>query len=868
MYLLALVSHNRAAATSDPQRRLSRSEMAAHKNNILAVVFAVILLLHAFSNFVHAQEIVVALQDLYRNWSQSTADFSNRLPGWTRFDPSSTRIDPCFKNSWRGVYCFILPNATGVTDATVVTLTISDSSIVGNLPDTLWNFDTLISLTLTGNPNLTGPIPPANSSYLGWNFISLDLHDNGLTGSIPSQLFESLPYIKDLDLSSNRLQGAIPRTLTNCSQLRTLKLSNNSLTGNLSSDISNYTNWGSLITADFSNNSFFGTFPNLIDSISSLHSLNLSYNQLGGNIDVNFLNVNARSSSLAILDLSYNNFTGPMPNLGGLSYLQSLVLSGNKFDPEPIPSWLSNLTSLQTLDLGRTNLTGELDLSLFSSLKQLRLLDLQGNNITEIIITTDSVSNLHESLFLNLWGNNIRTVNFSPDLNVSALRRFASWHFAYDSSYCITPEADWQTFTLKRRLRRCLCYGSFYCDDESPPWSSQDQNSNAKRKIIIGSAVGGSLGAVMLIIAVIPSACEFAEYEMKPTLFSYSELQRATRDFHPDMKLGEGGFGAVFKGTLGDGSVVAVKQLFTREQQNLDDFLNEVILLTSVKHRNLVKLKGCCFRGNERLLVYEFVDNYDLSDTLFEHRGNQLVSWPARFNICLGVAHGLHYLHAGVNPKIIHRDIKANNVLLDRNLHPKIADFGLAMLFPNEDTHITIVKIGGTKGYMAPEYATRGQVSDKIDVFSFGVLALEVVSGRKNISFNGISSLALVCWTAWKLNDEGRLKDLVDPTLPIQNDEEVQVQRVLATALACVQTAPERRPTMAHVVGMLQGDIEITDSVRGRLNENTHHRALLGLTSAATSLMPVDEESEVLYVGENSSSGSHSQIELNFMSEV
>ncbi|KAG0612456.1 hypothetical protein M758_6G029200 [Ceratodon purpureus] len=836
---------------------------------LVAVAFAVLLSLQGFTNVVdYAQADVIvlpedelsALQDLYRNWEVNTKDVSTTLPGWKRFDPSTSYdspdyVDPCYFSSWRGVFCYIAVNSTATSevgvkiggdfyDASVVSLEVSDAAIIGNLPDSLWNFNKLVSVILTGNPGLTGPIPvaPTNDNNLRWSLKSLDLHGNGLNETIPDMLFRYSDQIEDLDLSNNHLEGRIPQSLALNHRLKTLNLSNNNLSGSLPRNISE--NWGELVLADLSSNKFTGSLPNLTTA-SSLHTLNFSHNEFGGEIDLNLLSIKT-VESLAKLDLSVNNFTGALPNLGAWYNLQILNLRNNTFDAGPFPPWLYNHSSLQTLDLRNTNLTGEINLSILNSSKQLRTLYLDDNNITGTL-DFDSLLIMNGSLqSISLKNNRIGKVIFSSN-DVSNLPTTLELR---GNPFCGTKTSD---------IQRCLCEQRCYNTDPS-----------SNKGMIIGSAVGGSLGAVMMIIAAIlywknrrdrrylllTVHEKFAEYEMKPTLFAYSELQKATRDFHPDNKLGEGGFGAVYKGTLADGSVVAVKQLLTRAQQSMDDFLNEVVLLTTVKHRNLVKLKGCCLRGDRRLLVYEFVDNYDLAETLFEHRGNQVVSWPARFNICLGVAQGLHYLHAGVDPRIIHRDIKANNVLLDHNLHPKIADFGLAMLFPNEDTHVTIVQIAGTKGYLAPEYATRGQVSDKVDVFSFGVLALEVVSGRKNISFDVPTDKAYLTDWAWKLNEEGRLMEIVDPTLSIQSDEEVAVHRVITTALACIQTAAERRPNMAHVVGMLQGDIEITEAVRGGLNENVNHLALLGLNSSATTLMPVDEESQAMLPGPNSSSGS------------
>ncbi|KAH8954897.1 hypothetical protein BDL97_08G104900 [Sphagnum fallax] len=229
---------------------------------------------------------------------------------------------------------------------------------------------------------------------------------------------------------------------------------------------------------------------------------------------------------------------------------------------------------------------------------------------------------------------------------------------------------------------------------------------------------------------------EFARQQVQPTLYSYNVLKATTREFHHDNKLGEGAFGVVYKGILPNGSKLAVKSL-TKAHQGIDDFLNEVVAITDVKHKNLVKLKGCCLHGIQRYLVYEYVENQNLGEALWhdcqEGHSTLFLDWPRRFIICMDIAHGLTYLHEFLNPCIIHRDIKATNILLDMNLNAKIADFGLARLFPNDQTHIVTKYIAGTFGYLSPEYASLGELTTKVDVYSFGIFLLEIISGRKSI---------------------------------------------------------------------------------------------------------------------------------------
>ncbi|KAI6699955.1 hypothetical protein NL676_014279 [Syzygium grande] len=226
--------------------------------------------------------------------------------------------------------------------------------------------------------------------------------------------------------------------------------------------------------------------------------------------------------------------------------------------------------------------------------------------------------------------------------------------------------------------------------------------------------------------------------------FNFSELHDATNGFSLANKLGQGGFGIVYKGTLGDGRLVAVKKLSATSDQGNNQFLAEIVTISAVQHRNLVKLYGCCVHGDKRLLVYEFLENSSLDHALFGKTG-LLIDWGTRYDICLGIARGLAYLHEESRVRIVHRDVKASNILLDSSLNPKISDFGLAKLYNDQMTHIS-TKIAGTIGYLAPEYAMRGHLTEKADVFAFGVVALEIVGGKPNCALEEEASLLERAW--------------------------------------------------------------------------------------------------------------------------
>ncbi|KAJ9566211.1 hypothetical protein OSB04_002177 [Centaurea solstitialis] len=287
--------------------------------------------------------------------------------------------------------------------------------------------------------------------------------------------------------------------------------------------------------------------------------------------------------------------------------------------------------------------------------------------------------------------------------------------------------------------------------------------------------------------------------------YSFGIIREATNDFSENNKLGQGGFGLVYKGKLQNGKEIAVKRLSRNSGQGEQEFKNEVLLLARLQHRNLVRLLGFSIEGYERLLMYEFVENASLDHFLFDPIKRATLDWETRYKIVQGVARGLLYLHEDSRLKIIYRDMKASNVLLDAQMNPKIADFGMARLFTPEETQGNTNRIVGTYGYMAPEYVMHGKFSVKSDVFSFGVLVLEIVTGHKNNSFQNemvAEDLLTHAWKSWKAET---ISSLIDPTL-IMKDGPMSLRdmiRCIHIGLLCVQEDAFERPTMASVVLML-----------------------------------------------------------------
>lgn len=353
------------------------------------------------------------------------------------------------------------------------------------------------------------------------------------------------------------------------------------------------------------------------------------------------------------------------------------------------------------------------------------------------------------------------------------------------------------------------------------PYLKSGSSSKSKRVAIIGGIAGGVGLLLLLAIAAIfwirrstkPGPAKRGDLSeatelQGPVDYRYGDLKVATNDFSEANKLGEGGFGEVYKGVLKNGKAVAVKRLTIANTSKVNkDFQSEVKLISNVHHRNLVRLLGCSTGGPGLLLVYEYMANSSLDKFLYGDRRGTL-NWKQRFDIIVGIARGLAYLHQEFHVCIIHRDIKSSNILLDENFLAKIADFGLARLLPGDHSHLS-TKFAGTLGYTAPEYAIHGQLSEKVDTYSYGVVVLEIISGRKSNDPNlELASQYLLEW-AWQLYESETLLQLVDASLDASEYSPEEMRKVIELALFCTQSTVAARPTMSEVVVMLMSKGEL-----------------------------------------------------------
>ncbi|XP_031386051.1 probable LRR receptor-like serine/threonine-protein kinase At5g10290 isoform X2 [Punica granatum] len=499
------------------------------------------------------------------------------------------------------------------------------------------------------------------------------------------------------------------------------------------------------------------------------------------------------NNNVVSVTLSSMNFSGSLsPKIGLLRTLTTLTLRGNGITGA-IPEEFGNLTSLTNLDLENNRLTGQIPASL-GNLEKLKFLSLSQNNLIGSI--PDSLSTLPSLVNLQLDSNNLGGQ---------------------------IPPALFQVFNYN------FTGNKLNCGINLPyPCASESGSSSSSRKSKVGIIIGVVGGLVLLLLcgmlvflykgrqkgyrreAFVDVAGEvdgripFGQLKR----FAWRELQIATDNFCEKSVLGQGGFGKVYKGVLADGTKIAVKRLTDFESPGGDAaFQCEVEMISVAVHKNLLRLIGFCTTPTERLLVYPFMQNLSVSYQLREIKpGEPVLDWPMRKKVALGAARGLEYLHEHCNPKIIHRDVKAANVLLDEDFEAVVGDFGLAKLVDVRRTNVT-TQVRGTMGHIAPEYLSTGKSSERTDVFGYGITLLELVTGQRAIDFSRLEEEddVLLLDHVKKLEREKKLDAIVDRNLN-KNYNMQEVEMMIKVALLCTQASPEERPPMSEVVRMLEGE--------------------------------------------------------------
>ncbi|KAH9533029.1 hypothetical protein CY35_18G029500 [Sphagnum magellanicum] len=504
------------------------------------------------------------------------------------------------------------------------------------------------------------------------------------------------------------------------------------------------------------------------------------------------------------VDLPNEQLGGSLsPRFAGLPNLQYLMLQNNNISG-PIPWELGNLTQLVSLDLSNNNLTGSIPNTL-RNLKSLTYLNLNNNKLTGgFPVFLSSITGLS---ILNLSNNNL--AGFVP--NVS----FPNFSVQGNPRLCGA--------TIKRECLGDAPLPLAAAVNVSETYSAPAGQSS-KGPMASGLALGGAVLVAAVALAVLwrqhnsnqQSFFDVVNEQQEPDVplgqlkkFHFRDLQIATGNFDSKNLLGQGGFGNVYKGCLTDGSLVAVKRLKGQGSAAAElQFQMEVEIISLAVHRNLLRLRGFCMTPTERLLVYPFMSNGSVASRLRETNihGKPALDWSTRKRIALGSARGLLYMHEHCDPKIIHRDVKAANILLDEDFEAVVGDFGLAKLLDHCDSHVTTA-VRGTVGHIAPEYLSTGQSSEKTDVFGYGVLLLELITGQRAFEFDRLSrhnNMLLLDWVK-KCQAEKRLDLLVD--VDLKNDyNRMELEEIVQVALLCSQTSPSERPKMSDVVRMLEGE--------------------------------------------------------------
>ncbi|KAL9236124.1 hypothetical protein vseg_010828 [Gypsophila vaccaria] len=715
-------------------------------------------------------------------------------------------------------------------------INLGKNAFSGNLPDDIGNNLQLLSVDFSGN-SFTGVIP---ESLQRVNMCkSVNLSGNLLSGEVPDW-FGHLQSLEILDLSSNRFFGRIPFTLGNVRSLRVLNLSSNGFVGSLPESLMNCDR---LVSVDVSVNMLRGRMPNWVFGLG-LQSVFISGNRFKGTVEFPPIGMNAPSyDSLEVLDLSVNELSGGIGSeLGGFRSLKLLSLSNNLFNGSipatvgelnmsqvidlshnlltgSIPSQIEKCTYLTTINLSNNNLTGSLP-STIGHLTSLEVVDLSHNDLSGDL--PKELADLSHLVSFNISNNNFKgelpTGGFFDTIPISSLYGNPSLCGSVVNQSC--PAVHPKPIVLNPNS------STESPDDNYPPNSRHKKLMlSISALIAIGAASFIFVGVVIITILnvhVRKSAHKSAlplsftaqgdEFSHSPTSDSqYGKLVMFSgeADFgtgahallNKDSELGRGGFGIVYHTVLGDGRSVAIKKLnISSLIKSQEEFEREIQNLGKVRHDNLVELEGYYWTSSLQLLINEYVPNGSLFKHLHGDPSKNALSWQQRFLIIVGMAKGLAHLH---QKNIIHYNLKSSNVLLDNSCEPKVGDFGLARLLPMLDRYLLSSKIQSALGYMAPEFACRTvKITEKCDVYGFGILVLEVITGRKPVEYME-EDVIVLCDMVRGALEEGKAEDCIDQRLN-GNFVVEEVLPVIKLGLICASQVPSNRPEMTEVVSILE----------------------------------------------------------------
>lgn len=710
-----------------------------------------------------------------------------------------------FKNRISGE----IPASLGKLEA-LEELDLSENELNGTIPSDLYNLKELTELSLMGN-DLSGDIPQAlgdlpnlatlrlwNNSFtgplpqkLGSNdkLLQVDVSSNMLTGPIPPDLCHGNKLFK-LILFSNKLEHELPVSLANCTSLTRFRIQNNRLSGSIPYGFGLLEN---LTFADFSNNNFSGEIPADIGNAVRLQYLNISQNAFGTSLPENIWN----STRLEIFSASSSKIIGNIPDFIGCRSIYKIELQDNNLNSS-IPWTIGHCEKLLTLNLSRNSLTGIIPWEI-STLPWITAIDLSRNFLTGTIPSNFQNCSTIESFNVSynmLTGPIPSTGTIFPALHPSS--------FTGNDGLC-------GEILSKPCAADTLTAGAIEVRQQQP-------RRTAGAIVWIMAAAFG----IGLFVLVAGTRCFQANYkrrfgggeeEIGPwKLTAFQRLNFTAEEVleclaMTDKILGMGSTGTVYKAEMPGGEIIAVKKLWGKYKENIRrrrGVLAEVDVLGNVRHRNIVRLLGCCSNRECTMLLYEYMPNGNLDDLLHgKNKGENLgADWMTRYKIALGVAQGICYLHHDCDPVIVHRDLKPSNILLDGELEARVADFGVAKLIQTDES---MSVIAGSYGYIAPEYAYTLQVDEKSDIYSYGVVLMEILSGKRSVDSEFGDGNSIVDWVRSKIKIKDGVNQILDKNAGAScasvREEMIQMLRI---SLLCTSRNPADRPSMRDVVLMLQ----------------------------------------------------------------
>nr|XP_043632345.1 leucine-rich repeat receptor-like protein kinase TDR [Erigeron canadensis] len=710
------------------------------------------------------------------------------------------------------------------------TLLIFKNNLYGEIPSSIGNLKDVRVLDLSNN-KFSGSIPEEISSLK--NLMELNLMNNDLTGEVPEGIGE-LPRLEFLSLWNNSLTGILPQKLGLNSRLQKLDVSSNSLTGPIPP---NLCLGNTLVKLILFSNKLSGAIPSSLANCTSLLRFRVQNNRLNGSIPVGF----GRLPNITFMEMSDNNFTGPIPSdLANAVRLEYLNISGNSFG-SGLPSNIWSAPSLQIFSASSSKLTGKIPK--FQGCDNFYKIEIAGNQLSDSIpwdighcmklITLNArhnsltgiipweISTLPSITEVDLSHNFFTGTIPSTFGNCSTLESF---NVSYNQLTGAVPTFGPAFSSLHPSSftgNEGLCGGVLKKPCGSEPEADIKPQEPKKTAGVLVWILAAAFG-VGLFILLAGSKCFRAAYQRRFVveerevgpwkITAFQRLNFTAEDVveclsMTDKILGMGSTGTVYKAEMPSGEIIAVKKLWGKHKETIRrrrGVLAEVEVLGNVRHRNIVRLLGCCSNRESTMLLYEYMPNGSLDDLLHGKNkcDNLIADWLTRYKIALGVAQGICYLHHDCDPVIVHRDLKPSNILLDGEMEARVADFGVAKLIQCDES---MSVIAGSYGYIAPEYAYTLQVDEKSDIYSFGVVLMEIISGKTSVDSEFGDGNSIVDWVRSKMKSKEGIKDVLDKNAGAScSSVREEMMLLLRVALLCTSRNPADRPSMRDVVSMLQ----------------------------------------------------------------